>query len=268
MAFFKRIFEAVRHHYEKIVLVVVLLGLVGAAIALVIYVPVERQKLEAETTTITKHPHKKLPELDLGLEDTALHRAQSPEILDFTTRHKLLNPVLWQILPLPSGRLQKIESDKEIGPGALHIVAINPLYLRVELGEPEADGYVVHVVDEDARIPSQREKNTIVSTGTPGDLFDHVVISGNPPQVQMEFKTNHEAVTITADKPYTRVDGYTVTLSYPHDPQNLVASDNLRVRDQFTLEGERYIVFAITENSVVVSSRANNKKTPINLISH
>ena len=266
MASLKRIFETVGHHYEKIVLIVVMIGLVGAAVALVIIVPAKRNGLEEYTTRIIRQPADALGALDLGAEKAVLQRAQSPESLDFTTHHKLLNPVLWQILP--GGRLQKIESDKDFGPGALKITAIDPLYLRVELGDATADGYIVHVINEAATRPSEHDKNTIISSGTPGDMFDHVSITGTPPEVQLEFKTNHEAVTLTADKPWQRVAGYTVTLSYPHDPANLIAAEKLRVNDRFMLEGDTYYVFAISENGAVVSSQANNKKTPLTFNPH
>jgi hypothetical protein len=271
MASIKKIIEALRHHYEKIVLVVVLLGLVGVAIALVIIVPTERQRLVDLATTIIARPTDRLPDMDLGPERAAMKLAQTPETLDFTTRHKLVNPVLWQILPLPSGRLQKIDSDRDFGLGALKITSINPLFLRVELGDASGDGYSVRVVDEAATRQSAREKNTIVFSGTPGDIFDQVTISGSPPEVRMEFKTNHVAVTVSAGKPWEQVDGYTVSLSYPRDPASLVirsGSDTLRVNDRFQLEGDTYNIFAISENGIVVSSQANSKRTPIPFNSH
>ena len=161
--------------------------------------------------------------------------------------------------------LVKVDSDNQYGPHALVITAMHPLYLRVTYGEPTSDGHLVRVDDENAVRPYDREKNTIVSLGSPNDLFDVKSITGppdNPPTLVMELKSTHEPVTITPDKPYERIDGYTADLSYPPDP-NAGPWVERRVGDRFRVEGSDYIIFAITENTVVVSSRENNQKTTI-----
>jgi hypothetical protein len=252
-----------KKNYEKILLVIVLLGLVAALVLLLIIIPQKQSHLE-ELRTGLLNPHiNALPALDMTLESAALQRVQSPDALDFTTQHKLFNPVLW--LMRSDGHLLKIDSDNKIGPGALAITAITPLYLRVVYGEPTADGYLVHVDDEAAARPYDREKNTIVSPSSPSDIFTLKSVTGppdNPPQLEMEFKDTHEPVTITPDRAFERVDGYTADLNYPPDP-NLPPWPARRVGDRLKLEGYDYIIIAINSNSVVVSSRENNKKTTI-----
>jgi hypothetical protein len=255
--------EFLKKNYEKILLVIVLLGLMSALVLLLIIIPQKQSRLE-ELRTGLLNPHiSPLPALDMTLEIAALQRAQSPDALDFTTKHKLFNPVLW--LMRSDGHLLKIDSDNQIGPGALQITAIKPLYLRVVYGEPTADGYLIHVYDEAATRPYDREKNTIVSLGSPSDIFTLKSVTGppdNPPQLEMEFKDTHEAVSITPDRAFERVSGYTADLTYPPDP-NLPPWTDRRVGDHLKFEGSDYIIFAITQNTVVVSSRDNNKKTPI-----
>ena len=166
---------------------------------------------------------------------------------------------------LPGGRLRKIDSDNQIGPGALRILAINPLYLRVSYGEPDRPTVTLsrsttrlrrirlRAREKHHRFPQRPQRLFIVKsiTGPPD----------NPPRLDLEFKDTHEAITVTPDKPYERVAGHTADLSYPPET-NLAPWTGLRVGDHLRFEGGDYIVFAINDNSVVVSSRDNNKKTP------
>jgi hypothetical protein len=255
--------DFLKKNYEKIILVIVLLGLVAALVLLVIIIPQKQSHLE-ELRNGLLNPHvNPLPALDMTVENAALQRVQTPADLDFTSQHKLFNPVLW--LMRSDGHLLKIDSDNKIGPGALVITAMHPLNLRVVYGEPTADGYLIHVYDEAATRPYDREKNTIISAGSPNDIFIVKNITGppdNPPRIEMEFKDTHEAITITPDKPFERVNGYMADLSYPPD-SSVGPWTEQRVGSRLKLEGSDYIIFAITENTVVVSSRDNNKKTTI-----
>jgi hypothetical protein len=255
--------DFLKKNYEKIVLVIVLLGLVAALVLLVIIIPQKQGHLEELRNGLLNPKVNPLPPIDMTVENAALQRAQTPGDLDFNTQHKLFNPVLW--LMRSDGRLVKIDSDNKLGPGALAITAIHPLYLRVVYGEPTADGFLIHVYDEAANRPYDREKNTIISQGSPNDIFDVKNITGppdNPPRIDMEFKDTHEAITITPDKPFERVNGYTADLTYPPDA-NVGPWTEQRIGSRLKLEGSDYIIFAITENTVVVLSRDNNKKTTI-----
>jgi hypothetical protein len=254
--------EFLKKNYEKILLAVVFLGLMAVVVMLLLIVPEKQQRLKDLSENILNPHVKPLDPPDMGVEMAALQRAQSPDQLDFTTKHKLFNPVLWQLAP--GGRLRKIDSDNQYGPGALQILAIKPLYLQVVYDSPTADGYLVQVHHQAAMRPSERDKNTIVSLNGPSDIFILNSVSGPPdkPQLQMEFKDTHEAVTISPDTSFQRVEGYTADLQYPPEP-NLPPWNDQRVGDRLRFEGAEYIVFAITENTVVVSSRENNKKTTI-----
>jgi hypothetical protein len=255
--------DFLKKNYEKILLVIVLLGLIAALVLLLLIIPQKQNHLEELRQGLLNPNVKPLPALDMSLENSALQLVQSPGPIDFTTKHKLFNPVLWQMRS--DGHLLKIDSDNQIGPGAIKITTIKPLYLRVIYGEPTADGYLIHVNDDAAIRPYDREKNTIVSPSGPSDLLILKSVVGppdNPPTLNMEFKNTGESVTITPDRAYERVDGYTATLTYPPDP-NLQLGEDRRIGDRFRLEGADYIIIAITENTVVVSSRDNNKRTTI-----
>jgi hypothetical protein len=256
--------EFLKKNYEKILLAVVFLGLVAAVVLLLLIIPLKQQRLKDYRDRILNPRVKLLDPPDLSVEIAAFQRAQSPDQLDYTAKHKLFNPVLWQMAA--GGRLRKIDSDNQYGPGALQILAIKPLYLRVVYDSPTADGYLIQVYHEAAARSSDRQKNTIVSSNGPSDIFNLISVTGppdNPPQLQMEFKDTHEPVLISPDKSYERVEGYTADLQYPPEPNQPPWLDQ-RVGDRLRFEGAEYIVIAITQNTVVVSSRENNKKTTIN----
>jgi hypothetical protein len=255
--------DFLKKNYEKILLVIVLIGLIAALVLLLIIIPQKQHRLDDYRTGLLNPHVNPLPALDMTMEIAALQRAQSPEQLDFTSKHKLFNPVLW--LMRSDGHLLKIDSDNQMGPGALKITAIRPLYLRVVYGEPTADGYLIHVYDDGAARPYDREKNTIVSLNGPSDIFTLKRVTGppdNPPTLVMEFKESKEPVTITPDRAYQRVDGYVADLTYPPD-SNVGPWTDQRIGSRLRFDGADYNIIAITDNTVVVSSRENNKKTTV-----
>ena len=65
-------------------------------------------------------------------------------------------------------------------------------------------------------------------------------------------------MTVSADKPFTRVMGYKVDLNYP--PEKRMITDR-RAGDSIMLGDETYNIVAITPNEVVVSARSNNRRT-------
>ena len=90
--------EFLKKNYEKVMLAVVLLAGTMAACALPFIISSKRDALNSLIVNAVPHP-KDIPKLDTTLEDTALQRAQSPLVLDFTTKHNLFNPVTW-IVPI------------------------------------------------------------------------------------------------------------------------------------------------------------------------
>ena len=66
-----------------------------------------------------------------------LARLQSPYKLDFSTTNKLFNPIQWQ--KTPDGRLIKICPGNEVGPEAVVITKITPLYLILTLDSIETN---------------------------------------------------------------------------------------------------------------------------------
>src|SRR5260370_42008023 len=102
------------------------LGITVAVGAVLYITPEKSQKLEELRVQKTNPKIKPFPPLDMAVEEAALQRGQTPVRLDFTTKHNLFNPVLWQ--KTAAVRLVKILTGNEGDPGALEILAIKPPY--------------------------------------------------------------------------------------------------------------------------------------------
>jgi hypothetical protein len=206
---------------------------------------------------------KPLPPLETTLEDEALHRVATAYKLDFTSKHNLFNPVLWQ--KLPGDRLIKIVSGNELGAGALTITAINPLYLKLTYKSPTptADGYFVNIEDQGAPAGKRSSHETIVGKDAKGD-YNLLGVKGppeKPTELDLEVKETGENFALFTDHPYKQVDGYSVDLKYP--PEAGWIRNNQRVGSILVFAGAQYNIVAITSSNVVVSAKSNDKKTTI-----
>ena len=265
--------DFLRKHYEKILLALVLIGLMGAVGYMLIIIPEKQQKLQDLRETLIKQPAKPLPPMDTRLEDDALLRLKSPFKLDLTARHNLFNPVLWQLRS--DGRLQKIDSANKIGPEALLVTAIHPLYMTVTYQSTNDSGFLVKIHKPSAPPRDQDRTLVVHPEPAPNDLLilRHLEgATGNPTALQLEFKDSHLTFTLPLDpdKPYKQVDGYVADLRYSADPgagpwnnvrKNPSMALALDPRPPLVLEGVDYSVIDVGENYVVVSSKVNRKRT-------
>ena len=88
--------DFLKKHYEKILLSVVLLGLVGALAFMALIIPSEQEKVREIGEGIISGHVVALTNLDLTAQSNVITRLQSPYRLDFDTTNKLFNPVEWQ----------------------------------------------------------------------------------------------------------------------------------------------------------------------------
>src|SRR5215472_3975889 len=88
--------DFLKKHYEKILLGVVLLGLVGAMVFLPLMILNDRENLKRTREEVISRPVKPLPPMDLTRESNIVLHLQQPYRLDFETTNKLFNPVEWQ----------------------------------------------------------------------------------------------------------------------------------------------------------------------------
>src|SRR5215831_815444 len=148
--------DFLKKHYEKLILGLVLLGLAGAAAFLPIKINSEKSDLENKKISLTTPKTAPLTNLDMTAAEAAVKLMASPQLINFSEPHKLFNPMAWQ--KAPDGRLYR--QDK-VGPNALSVTNIVPLYLKLSLDqvEPvEPPKYVIGVEKQAAAKASDRHK--------------------------------------------------------------------------------------------------------------
>jgi hypothetical protein len=263
--------DFVKKHYEKILLGFVLLGLVGALVFLPFMIANDQDNLRRYKEGIIHGKVTPLPAVDLAQDAKALEQVQSPYKLDFSTTNKLFNSVPW--LRKADGTLIK---GSQADVSAAVVTKITPLYLVLTLDSIETNDlgarYAISMERQAAALPAQRvKKQHYVSVGEPvGEKNNGFVIkavSGSPAdpktmKLVLQLMDTGESATLTKDKPFQRVDGYTADLKYEIDKPAKTWSGQ-RVGAVLKFAGDDYIIVAIDQGAVILKARSNDKKTPL-----
>jgi hypothetical protein len=262
--------DFVKKHYEKILLTVVLLGLVGALVFLPFLIAKDQDEQRQISSMVLNPKVLPLPALDMSRQTNVTGRLQSPYVLDFSETHKLFNPLQWQ--KTPSGIMIPVKSGT-IGPSAVVVTKTTPLYLIVTLDSIDTNSlptnaqtarYVISVERQAAATPGQRGKRQhYVSPGEKIEAFKILEAKGSledPAQLELVLQLADASgrVSLTRGTPYRRVDGYTADLKY--DPEGKKWAGQ-RVGAALRFAGDDYIIVAINQDAVILSARSNQKKT-------
>jgi hypothetical protein len=267
--------DFVKKHYEKILLGFVLLGLVGALVFLPFMIASDQQKLKDMSYGVVHPKAAPLPGLDLTRETNVLDRLQSTYKLDFSTTNKLFNSVPWQ--KTPGGQLIKLAFGNEVSLAVVSKIA--PLYLiltldsietnSIETNEPVAR-YVIGMERQASASPAQRGKKQHYASvgekvGEKNDAFIIREVSGSPAdpgtlKLILQLTDSGESATLSKDKPFRRVDGYSADLKY--DPERKTWAGQ-RLNASLKFAGDDYIIVAIDPGAVILSARSNQKKTTL-----
>jgi hypothetical protein len=144
------------------------------------------------------------------------------------------------------------------------VTNITPLYTVISYDHPSIGGtgavYVMAIQEHSAKRPNEYAKK---DEKTKSGLYIIRGIKGapeDPTDLQLEIPATQEMVWITKEKPYKRVDGYTVDMKY--EPESLTLLKK-RVNDTIVLDNEAYKIVEITNNLVRVQSN-KTKVTTIN----
>jgi hypothetical protein len=256
----------IKKHYEKVLLGVVLVGLLVAFGFLPIKINSEKEKLDALRTSLTNPKVKALSNYDLTLPQQTLQRMTVPAVVDFSTSNKVFNPMTWQ--QSRDGHLLRLD---KAGPVAAVVTNVTPLYLILtfESASVTADGtanYTIGIEKQAAATTAKRRKTgvlTQLNDRHKNDTFALTAVNGppeNPTSLTVTLNDTGEAVVLTKDKPYKRIDGYMASLFYA--PEKKPWKDR-RVGDSLIFNGEDYNIVAITQNEVVLSAKSNQKKWTI-----
>ena len=257
--------DFVKKHYEKILLSVVLLGLVGALVFLPFLIISDQDTQRRMKEGIISRKVAPLPALDLTRETNVSARLQSPYKLDFSTTNKLFNPVPWQ--RKADGTLIK---GSQAGPTAAVVTKITPLCLILTLDSIETNEfgarYVISMERQAAVLPAQRGKRQhYASVGEKNETFTIADVNGSPGdpaqlKLILQLTDTGERATLSKDKPFRRTDGYSADLKYDLEGKKWQGQ---RIGADLKFAGDDNIIVAINQDSVILRARSNDKKTPL-----
>ena len=253
--------DFIKKNYEKILLSVVLVGLVGALVFMAFVIPNEQEKVREIGEGIISVRVVPLTNLDLTEQSNVVERLQSPYQLDWDTTNKLFNPVGWQ--KRMDGSLIKATGTS---PQAAVVTGITPLYMTLTLDSVETNEfgarYVISVERQAAAYPAMRRKQQryVSMDDSKKDVFTLVQVKGppeNPDSLVLKLADTGQTNNVSKDKPFRRVDGYTADLKY--DLENRSWSGQ-RIGNHLRFAGDDYTVVDINSNEVVLSAQSNQKK--------
>ena len=260
--------EFIKKNYEKIILGLVLLGLVGVLIGMWFVIQADVQSMTDLKNTYLSPSAKPLPDLDLSRAETALARLKTPPALDFSTTNKLFNPVQWQ--KTPDGRLIKVAASDVVGLAV--VTKITPLCLILTLDSIETNEfgarYVISMERQAAGLPAQRVKRQhYASVGEKNETFTIADVNGSPGdpaqlKLILQLTDTGERATLSKDKPFRRVDGYAADLKYDLEKPPRTWQGQ-RIGADLKFAGDDNIIVAINQDTVILLARSNQKKTTL-----
>lgn len=265
----KRYLETIKKHYEKLILSVVLLGLAVAAGYLPVKISNDRAELQQQFEQIRNRPAKPLDPLDTNLLARALAETKEPfEVALAAPPHNTINPVEWH-RERPGSPLER-SALRPTGASRADVTRVNPLHRSLSWVNTSSDGtnYLLRYEDQSVPPGTRRTTQSYVVVGQKLGPVTLTEARPNPEEATelvVEFAEGGESVTITTDRPFRQVAGYTADLRY--DPENLRWRDQ-RVGASLRFANQEYTINAINliapgQFEVVLSAKQTGKKTTL-----
>lgn len=266
--------KILKQHYEKVILSAVLLGAVVVVAMLPSKITAEQEYLENLAQQNLRKSARPLPEFSFSGGEEAVARCQNPIPINFSTEplHNLINPMPWD--RLPDGRPQRQPPRADRGIHKVEITKIYPLYTTISLesvSTAEGVKYLLKTERETETNPRARTKSMFVTAGGKADHFLLREVVGppdRPEQLVIEMLDTRERGTLTAAKPFKRVDGYMVDLKYEVGAAKKVFTRQRQNMDLRDIEGETYTILAINHIAedryeIVFSAKQTQRKTTV-----
>lgn len=260
--------DFIKKHYEKILLGVVLLSLAVAVVFLPFYINSQKQDLIDKRTGKLNPTVKALTNLDESRYTAAYQRMEKSVPLNLSKPHHLFNPVQWQ--KKPDSTLIKVQEGTEVGAEALQATKVNPLYttIKFESVGPSTNYFISVTRDADPNPKLRRKKEATYNLGEKRDFMQLVEVKGpgeKPEGFIVILSDTGATVTVQADHPFQRVDGYSADLRY--DPEKGVWLGR-RVNDKINFAGDEFTVVSINliatnQFEVILSAKSTGKKTTV-----
>lgn len=262
---FKKLGAVFGAHYEKIILSVILLALLGAAAYLPFRVAQNRETIRQALELIEKSRKKESQPVDTTAYESVLKRQKTAPKLTLSGEHNVFNPVVWK--KTRDGAMIKIVHGDEDGPGGLSVSAVRPLHLTIEFDGVQTSGettrYKFNVLDESKSSRSARPRQMFLGIGSSGknDPFVVTKINGpadNPTSVEIRLADSTETAVVSRDEPFKKVAGHEADMV--HDKLNS-KFNNLRAKqtNPIRLGSQTYYIVAINKDEVTVQSSTSKR---------
>ncbi len=254
-------------HYEKIILSVILLALLGAAAFLPFRVAANRETIRQALELGERAKKKESLPIETAPYEDVLRRDKAKSKLELSGDHNLFNPVLWK--RGRDGNPFKVVKGDEDGPGGLVVTTIRPLHLVIAFEGVQISGesirYRFSVLDETkiGRGKAGRPLFAALNSSGKHDPFVLTAVQGppdNPTAVEFRFADSTETATITKEEPFTRIAGYEADLVHEKLGSRF---SNVKARQPggVRLGAQTYNIVAITKDEVTLQSTSNKRWT-------
>jgi hypothetical protein len=262
----KQLGAALAQHYEKVILSVILLALLGTAAFLPFRVGQSRETIRQALERIRTGKKKDPQPVDTAAMEQSLRRLRVEPKIELSVEHNLFNPVVWK--KGNDGILYKVVRGDEDGPGGLQVTAIRPLQFVVQFDGVQRSGdslrYRFMVLDETKGGRSAHSRPVYLSEGSSSksDPFTIAKIHGpteDPTSIEIRFPDSTTAI-VSREVAYKQVAGYEADLT--HDKLGSRFS-NIRTRQPggLRLGVQSYKIVAITKDAVTVESSTGKRWT-------
>ena len=255
--------DFIKKNYEKILLGLVLAGLIGVLIFMFFFISADHEAMVSSSNGIIHRTAPPLADLDMSSESNIMVRLETPYQLDFDKTNKLFNTMEWQ--KAPDGTLIKISSGNEVGPNAVRVSNIQPLYLKLTFDSVMTNEfgarYQVYVEQQAEKLSyKRRPQQHFVSVGDKNGTFTLDSVVGdpaNPDALEIKLTDTGEMEKIPRGQSYQRVDAYSADFRY--DPEKKVFNGK-RTGDRISFGGADYVVVEINQNELILADQSNQRK--------
>ena len=267
--------QFLKNHYEKIILSIILLGLIGAVVVLFIKVNDEKNKMQKIENELVVGSKEVAVRDHAEFVDALAKGTNSPSI-DLGRGHLLFNSYKWVVDG--NGKIIKVDSEDKLGPGAIKVLGVTNLNFVISLSRVSGGGdnpsYQIStkrdVLDRVARnhYVKAKDKAKPFPYGETNITFTLKEVRGEPSkptELILDLEKPDELggiveITVKPEEPYKELIGREADLEYP--PLNKLFP-KVKVGDSLNLGSESYKVIAITDRQVIFEAQ-NKKRTIIN----
>lgn len=249
----RKLAQFCRLHYEKILMVIALMGL-GFGIWYVLSAGAkERDKIQTYLRSLRERKGAPVKQPDLSEFAAQMRKATNPPAATLSGSHNLFNPVRWRRRG-PNEYIKEVRGDEVVK--EFTVAGITPLRYLVTFIRPAGSTYFLSITNEVvSKTAGTSQYYSLNATNRPGVILREVKGPAEAPtELVLELKDTGERVSVTPDKPYARVDAYEADVRTTEGGN----FSRQRVGAKLRLAEEDYEILAINATNLVLL--APNKK--------